>query len=185
MPLGNSSTERKMSCLADRQANSRQKQSTNATSPSFGFAIHRLTGDDEFDMRDLLLGLDGRSRSARFGYSVSDESLLRHVNYALTKAFRIIGARKDKKLCGLVELYESNSGWVEAAFVVDQAWRRQGIASTLLRAAKEAATEIDIEVLRMIFPRDNWPMRQLANKANAKFDMVLDELSAEVAVSFN
>ena len=94
------------------------------------------------------------------------------------------GVLSDKNLCGLVELYESNSGWVEAAFVVDQGWRRQGIASTLLRAAKEAATEIDIEVLRMIFPRDNWPMRQLANKANAKFDMVLDELSAEVAVSF-
>jgi GNAT superfamily N-acetyltransferase len=136
-------------------------------------------------MKGLLLGLDCRSRVARFGYAVSDEGLLGHVDYALTKANYLVGARTDNTLHGLVELYETGLGWLEAAFVVDQGCRRQGVAWALLQVAKEIAAEIDIGAIRMIFPRDNWPMRQLANKANAKFDFVLDELSAEVVVSFS
>ncbi len=34
----------------------------------------------------------------------------------------------------------------------------------------------------MIFSRNNWPMRKLASRADARFDLVLDEIVADVAV---
>ena len=46
----------------------------------------------------------------------------------------------------------------------------------MLRAAAGSETQ----GIRLIFTRDNWPMRQLARKANARFDLVLDEICAVV-----
>jgi GNAT superfamily N-acetyltransferase len=174
--------ELNMSSLTDRQANSAQKHIPYRTSQPFHINVHHLTSRDEMAIRSFLLRLDCRSRVARFGHSVSDEALVHHVNYAFGKAFWIAGARIDRQLCGLVELYNSGSGWLEAAFVVEQQWRRRGVAWMLLHAAKERAAGTDIGALRMFFPRNNWPMRQLASKANAKLDLVLGELSAEVVV---
>jgi hypothetical protein len=33
-----------------------------------------------------------------------------------------------------------------------------------------------------MFARNNWPMRNLANKANSRFCVVLDEISVDIAV---
>jgi hypothetical protein len=34
----------------------------------------------------------------------------------------------------------------------------------------------------MIFSRNDWPMRKLASKANARFDIVLDRMSADISL---
>lgn len=36
--------------------------------------------------------------------------------------------------------------------------------------------------MRMMFSRSNWPMRKLASKAHARFDMDFDEILADVAI---
>jgi hypothetical protein len=37
-------------------------------------------------------------------------------------------------------------------------------------------------MIRMVFSRSNWPMRRLAGTANARLDLTLDEISAEIPV---
>ena len=89
----------------------------------------------------------------------------------------MIGAYVDESLRGALEVYScAPLGAPEVALVVDQNWRRRGLGWALLRTAAGSETQ----GIRLIFTRDNWPMRQLASKANARFDLVLDEICAEV-----
>ena len=80
----------------------------------------------------------------------------------------------------LIEIYPCvPHAFCEAALVVEPAWRRRGLGFALLRAAARLVPENGN--IRLIFTRDNWPMRKLADKAHARLDLVLDELCAEIA----
>jgi hypothetical protein len=46
----------------------------------------------------------------------------------------------------------------------------------------QIAAQSEADRLRMIFSRHNWPMRKLAGKAGGTLDIVLDELSIDVAL---
>jgi GNAT superfamily N-acetyltransferase len=67
--------------------------------------------------------------------------------------------------------------------VVAQDWRRRGLGLALLQAAIAAAAHADAGTLRMIFSRHNWPMRKLADKASGRLDLVLDEITVDVALA--
>ena len=71
---------------------------------------------------------------------------------------------------------------VEAALVVDARWRRQGLGRALLDAARDWAANHRITSVRLIFGRHNWPMRKLVAKANARLDIVLDDICSEIAI---
>jgi len=45
------------------------------------------------------------------------------------------------------------------------------------------ATECDRTMLRMLFSRCNWPMRNLASNAQARLDLVSDEVLADIAIA--
>jgi GNAT superfamily N-acetyltransferase len=93
------------------------------------------------------------------------------------------GAFVDYRLRGLVEGRRgSNSSIIEVSLVVEPAWRRWGIGGALLRAATGRAKATGAATLRIIFPRHDWSMRRLASKANARLDMVLNEMSADIAL---
>lgn len=109
---------------------------------------------------------------------------MRHSQLALTRAAWVAGAFVEKELCGVVELYEQNCPQdVEVTLVVAEAWRQCGLGSALLRGALQWAQRTGRAQLRMLFSRDNWPMRKLASKLDAKLDLVLDEIVAEVAIA--
>jgi GNAT superfamily N-acetyltransferase len=145
--------------------------------------IRCLGQPDENELRRVLLGLEPSARRSRFGQAASDSYLTSHAKSALANADWIIGAFIDESLRGVVELYKCEPhNYVEAAFVVEQEWRRRGLGWALLRAAASAATQHNTHALRMIFSRHNWPMRKLADKAKARFDLVLDEISADIAI---
>jgi GNAT superfamily N-acetyltransferase len=89
-----------------------------------------------------------------------------------------------QRLSGVVELYDVNpQGAVEAAFLVDQAWRRRGLGTALLKAAVQWATERDRVLLRMMFSGNNWPMRGLAANAGARLDLAFDEVVADLPIA--
>jgi len=144
----------------------------------------RLGREHRAELQDFLLRLDRDSRCRRFGHAASDDVLAAHAVTALEDAW-VIGAFVDDPgdcageiLRGALEIYScAPQGTPEVALVVDQTWRRRGFGWALLRAAAAASEE---QGFRLIFTRDNWPMRQLASKANARFDLVLDEICAVV-----
>jgi GNAT superfamily N-acetyltransferase len=158
---GRSETPRQRFALAPR------------TAPRTG----RLGREQASELQDFLLRLDRESRCRRFGHAASDEVVAAHAVTALDDAACVIGVFVDEILRGALEIYPwGPDGPPEAALVVDQDWRRRGLGWALLRAAVASETQ----GIRLIFTRDNWPMRQLAGKANARFDLVLDEICAEV-----
>ena len=133
--------------------------------------------------RDLLLGLDAPCRLSRFASQLSDNGILRHTEHAVREAAWIAGFFTANELCGVVELYECRDPRdIEAAFAVASAWRRLGIGTALLFKAIEWAQLTRRSRLRMMFSRQNWPMRRLASKANPDLDLDMDELIANVAI---
>ena len=151
--------------------------------PGMRIDVVGLAAHHQPEMERLLLHLDAHSRVSRFGHWMSDANLIEHANYAFKKATWIAGAFINKRLRGLVEMYDSGSGWAEASFVVEQDWRRRGIAWTLLQATEIKAADFNVSALRMIFARNNRPMRGLASKADGRYDVVLDEISVDVPIS--
>jgi GNAT superfamily N-acetyltransferase len=150
--------------------------------PDFSAAqVRALNAHHLADIRQLLTGLDRASRCARFGWASNDASLDAHAQNAVANARNILGIFVDRRLCGVLEIYHAGaSNSAEAALIVAQDWRRRGFGWTLLRAAMHWAAEVDAGTMRLIFSRHNWPMRQLTAKASARFDIVFDEISAEV-----
>jgi GNAT superfamily N-acetyltransferase len=138
--------------------------------------MRRLGREHRAELQDFLLRLDRDSRCRRFGHAASDDVVAAHAVTALEDA-GVIGAFVDESLRGALEIYScAPHGAPEAALVVDQSWRRRGLGWALLCAAAGS----EAQGIRLIFTRDNWPMRHLASKANARFDLVLDEICAEV-----
>jgi len=142
-----------------------------------------LIDDAQHDAyQDFLLRLDRDSRWRRFGHVVSNDTLRDYARHALADAACVIGIAYDGRLRGVLEIYScAPQPYCEAALVVDPAWRRRGLGYALLRAAANVAHEASLGPIRLIFTRDNWPMRKLAAKADARLDLVLDEICAEVA----
>jgi GNAT superfamily N-acetyltransferase len=68
----------------------------------------------------------------------------------------------------------------EAAFVVDPALRNRGLGTALLEATVLAARNRGHRAIRVICLRDNWPMRRLAQKAEAGLMLTFDEMHGEI-----
>jgi GNAT superfamily N-acetyltransferase len=91
------------------------------------------------------------------------------------------GAFVNQHLRGFVEGRSSKiPSLIEISLIVEPAWRRRGLGGALLEAAVCWGKATGRSTLRMIFSRHDWPMRKLASKANARFDMVLDGMSADI-----
>jgi GNAT superfamily N-acetyltransferase len=146
--------------------------------------VRPLAREQLDELQDFFVRLDRDSRCRRFGHAASDESVVARAGVALEDASCVIGVFVDENLCGVLEIYSCNpQPYWEVALVVGQEWRRRGHGWALLRAAARWANVARRDSIRLIFTRDNWPMRQLANKANARFDLMLDEIWAEVTLA--
>jgi GNAT superfamily N-acetyltransferase len=143
--------------------------------------VRRLDRPDEGELCRILLGLEVPARCSRFGQAASDAYLAGHARTAFANADCILGSFIGERLRGFAEVYNNGAhGFAEAAFVVEQKWRRRGLGWALLQAAMQAAADSGANTLRMIFSRHNWPMRKLACKATGKLDIIFDEISADV-----
>ena len=145
--------------------------------------VAQLGPAHEAQFLNLQLGLDNASRVARFGHAVGDASLIAYGKGTLSTAAFIAGVFVDGTLRGVVEVFEGNGGVYKIAFAVHQDWRRRGFGLALLTAAREWAQKSGVTALRLVMSRSNWPLRNLAQKAGAQFDLSLDEIRADIPVA--
>jgi GNAT superfamily N-acetyltransferase len=134
----------------------------------------------------ILYSLDQSSLRHRVGPSTSDDCLNEHASHALATAPCFFGVFAGERLQGVLELYDGEApGHVDVILVVEPPWRNKGLGWALLSTAMEWARHSDTRTIRMIFSRDNWPMRALAHKANAQLTLVFDEICAFITVMPN
>ncbi len=147
---------------------------------SFDVQIRRLWPSDKDAYRDHLLRLDARSRHERFGGGMSDEFLVTYADNCFGKGDLLYGAFVDGRMCGGAELRSDSAIWTEqapfdrhihaeAAFSVEQEYRRRGIGEKLFKRILRAATNHGVETVEIVCLPDNIGMRRLAQKFKTHF----------------
>ncbi len=147
--------------------------------------IRPLTESHLGDFERLLQSLDRDARCARFGYAASDARLAAHAKAAMTNARGVHGAFCGSELLGLSESYDTGAlGTLgsshEVALAVAEPWRRCGLGWRLLHGAMEHAREAQARSVQLLFGRHDWPMRRLATRACARFDLSFDIIVARI-----
>ena len=147
---------------------------------SSGLTIRRLWPSDVEAYRDHLLRLDPRSRHMRFGGGMSDDFLVHYAERCFGQGDLLYGAFIDGELIGAAELRSNSAIWseqapfgrhihAEAAFSVEEDYRRQGIGEKLFRRIQRAASNHGVETIEIICLPDNVGMRSLAQKFKTQF----------------
>ena len=142
--------------------------------------LRRLWPSDKESFRDHLLSLDPRSRHLRFGGGMSDDFLVRYAENCFGKGDLVYGAFIDGKLVGAAELRSNQAIWseqapfgrhihAEAAFSVDDGYRRRGIGEKLFKRILRAATNHGVETIEIVCLPENVGMQKLAKKFEAHF----------------
>ena len=144
--------------------------------------ITRLGSEHEALLSALLCGFDRPARINRFGHPATNACVRGYATDTLARAAYIAGALDANRLIGVAEVFAARAGVAEVAFAIDAKWRRRGVASALLEVATRWAGQASVAALRMVISRNNWPMRQFAQKAGARLDLCLDEIFADIAV---
>ena len=147
-----------------------------STSPA---AIRRLWHSDMPAFRDHLLRLSPQSRHDRFSGGVTDEFLVRYAQNCFGAGDLVFGAFIDGQLRGAGELRSENAIWTEtapfakrvqaeAAFSVEEDFRRLGVGEQLFARIVRAAANHGVETIEIMCQADNRPMQRLAAKFAAK-----------------
>ena len=142
--------------------------------------VRRLWPSDMEAYRDHLLRLDPRSRHERFGGGMSDDFLVHYAEHCFGQGDLLYGAFVDGELVGAAELRSNAAIWseqapfgrhihAEAAFSVEEGYRRRGIGEKLFRRIQRAASNHGVETIEIICLPDNIGMRALAQKFKTHF----------------
>ncbi|MBV8443671.1 MAG: GNAT family N-acetyltransferase [Hyphomicrobiales bacterium] len=142
--------------------------------------IRRLWPSDKEAYRDHLLRLDPRSRHERFGGGMSDDFLVKYAESCFGKGDLLYGAFADGKMIGAAELRSNQAIWseappfgrhihAEAAFSVEEGYRRRGIGERLFKRIQRAATNHGVETIEIVCLPDNIGMQRLAQKFKTHF----------------
>ena len=153
--------------------------------------IRRLWLADKEAFRDHLVSLDPRSRHLRFGGGMSDDFLVRYAENCFGKGDLLYGAFVDGKMVGAAELRSNQAIWseqapfgrhiqAEAAFSVDQLYRRRGIGEKLFKRILRAATNHGVETIEIVCLPDNVGMQNLAKKFKAHFTFEENSLTGRL-----
>ena len=153
--------------------------------------VRRLWQPDKEAFRDHLLSLDTRSRHMRFGGGMSDEFLVRYAENCFGKGDLIYGAFIDGELVGAAELRSNQAIWsdqapfgrhihAEAAFSVNQAYRRRRIGEKLFKRILRAATNHGVETIEIVCLPDNIGMQNLAKKFHTQFAFEANSLTGRL-----
>jgi GNAT superfamily N-acetyltransferase len=151
-----------------------------------GFRIQSLDFRHRTHLQRILSGLEQSSLRHRVGPLARDDCPNERANWALATTSRIFGVFVGESLQGMLKLHDSEAaGHVDVTLVVERPWRNKGLGWALLGAAMQWVRRSETRTIRMIFSRNNWPMRALAHKANAQLTLVFDEICASITVMPN
>lgn len=101
--------------------------------------------------------------------------------FTLSAAAWTTGLFVANELRGVIRAGDvSREGPVEAELFVDEAWRRRGIGSVLLKATLDWARRGEAATLRFVCDRNDWPMRHFAEKFGARLDLVFGQMVADI-----
>ena len=126
--------------------------------------------------------LDRDGCCARFGHGISRKTLASYGAGAVADTSLSFGAFHNGSLRGLLQAYPHNRDAAELALVVAPEARGQGLGSSLLEHALRWAADHGLAKVLLTFSRQNWRMRHLVSKANARLDLFLDDFLAEIDV---
>jgi GNAT superfamily N-acetyltransferase len=137
--------------------------------------VRRLWPSDTESFRDHLLRLDARSRQKRFCGGMADNFIVKYANNCFGTGDLLYGAFVDGHLYGAAELRSNHAIWIElppfgrhihaeAAFSVEEEYRRHGIGEMLFGRVKRAASNHGVETIDIVCQADNIGMRRLAQK---------------------
>jgi RimJ/RimL family protein N-acetyltransferase len=152
--------------------------------------IRRLWPSDKELFRDHLLRLDPRSRHLRFGGGMSDDFLVHYAENCFGKGDLVYG---DDKIVGAAELRSNQPIWseqapfvrgihAEAAFSVEESYRRQGIGEKLFKRILRAATNHGVETIEIVCLPENIGMQNLAKKFATHFTFEENSLIGRLTV---
>ncbi|MGO8799667.1 MAG: GNAT family N-acetyltransferase [Roseiarcus sp.] len=153
--------------------------------------VRRLWSGDMAAFRDHLLRLDASSRRDRFSGAVSDEFLVNYADNCFGAGDLVFGAFVDGQLRGAGELRSENAIWAEsapfskrvhaeAAFSVEEAFRRCGIGEQLFARIVRAASNHGVETIEIMCQADNRPMQQLAAKFSTELHFEAHEVTGRL-----
>ena len=153
--------------------------------------VRRLWLSDKEAFRDHLLSLSPRSRHLRFGGGMADDFLVHYAENCFGKGDLLYGAFVDGKMIGAAELRSNHAIWseqppfgrhihAEAAFSVDEVYRRRGIGEKLFKRILRAATNHGVEAIEIICLPENVGMQNLAKKFDAHFTFEQNSLTGRL-----
>jgi GNAT superfamily N-acetyltransferase len=155
--------------------------------------IRRLWPSDKELFRDHLLRLDPRSRRLRFGGGMSNEFLVHYAENCFGKGDLVYGAFVEGKMIGAGELRSNQPIWseqapfgrhihAEAAFSVEEGYRRRGIGEKLFKRILRAAANHGVETIEIVCLPENVGMQNLARKFETHFTFEENSLIGRLTV---
>jgi len=153
--------------------------------------IRRLWPSDKQAFGDHLLRLDPRSRHLRFGGGMSDDFLGHYAEKCFGTGDLVYGAFVDGDMIGAAELRSDQAIWseqasfgrhihAEAAFSVEEGYRRRGVGEKLFKRILRAATNHGVETIEIVCLPDNIAMQNLAKKFKTHFTFEENELTGRL-----
>ena len=162
-----------------------------ASSTPITVEIRRLWPADMPLFRDHLLRLDSRSRHERFSGGMSDDFLVRYAQNCFGEGDLVFGAFIEGIMRGAAELRSSEAIWseqapfqrhihAEAAFSVEEPYRRRGVGAALFHRIELAASNHGVETVEIICAADNVPMMRLAAKFKTQFSFEENQMTGRL-----
>lgn len=149
-----------------------------------GGEARRLWPSDLDAFRDHLLRLDPQSRFERFAMAASDDFIRAYAARCFGIDDVIFGYFVDGMIRGAGELRAvapgADGASAEAAFSVEEGWRRRGIGTELMRRIVQAARNRQADTLYMSCLANNRAMQGLATKFAAELQFDDDALTGRL-----
>ncbi len=149
-------------------------------------AVRRLYRSDLPGFCDHLIRLDPETRYNRFGLHASDEYLRRYAALCFAPGSLTYGFFQDGLVRGAAELHVFAAHDAplhrdaEAAFSVEQDWRRRSIGTELMRHIVLAARNRSIGKLTIFCMRSNGAMLRLAKKFEAELKFEVSDVTGRL-----
>jgi GNAT superfamily N-acetyltransferase len=144
--------------------------------------IRRLWAADQSPFCNHLLRLDFESRHDRFAMGVSDDFIRNYAALCFTMKGSMFGYFSDDELRGAGELrlIGDQGTAAEAAFSVEQGWRRRGVGKELMARIVQGASNARVTTLYMSCLAINRPMQKLARHFEAAIKFEADQVTGRM-----